>query len=151
MILSANAKPYAFSFDPAKTALLLSSFTSRTCFFMTYVDTIMSLISLLVDFQRDFIEEGGFGEIQGGNLAAVQAAVKPAAALLRLARKAGLTVVHTREGHEPRLRDCPTCKVRLCSFPSDRRERIFMPAAYTPSQCSKLKAHCGNRGTRPKG
>lgn len=65
----------------------------------------------LVDFQRDFLEGGGFGEIQGGNLAAVQESVKPAAAILKLARKAGLTVVHTREGHEPGLRDCPTSKV----------------------------------------
>ena len=65
----------------------------------------------LVDFQRDFLEGGGFREIQGGNLAAVQESVKPAAAILKLARKAGLTVVHTREGHEPGLRDCPTSKV----------------------------------------
>jgi|SRR5882757_3503836 nicotinamidase-related amidase len=64
-----------------------------------------------VDFQRDFLENGGFGEIQGGNLAAVQASVKPAAAILKLARRAGLTVVHTREGHDPALRDCPTSKV----------------------------------------
>jgi hypothetical protein len=28
MILSAAAQPYAFSFDPAKTALLLSQFAS---------------------------------------------------------------------------------------------------------------------------
>lgn len=70
----------------------------------------------LVDFQRDFLEDGGFGEIQGGNLAAVQASVKPAAAILKLARKAGLTVVHTREGHEPGLRDCPTSKVGSSHF-----------------------------------
>lgn len=76
------------------------------------------LIASLVDFQRDFLEEGGFGEVQGGNLAAVQESVKPAAAVLKLARKAGFTVVHTREGHEPGLRDCPTCKVGRKSFPS---------------------------------
>jgi Isochorismatase family len=66
-----------------------------------------------VDFQRDFIEEGGFGHLQGGDLSTVQAAVPIAVKVLRLARKAGLTVVHTREGHEPGLKDCPTPKVRL--------------------------------------
>lgn len=30
MLLSADAKPYAFRFDPAKTALLLSQFATRT-------------------------------------------------------------------------------------------------------------------------
>ena len=71
----------------------------------------MTSIAYPVDFQRDFIESGGFGEIQGGDLTAVQASVKPAAAILQLARKAGLTIVHTREGHEPDLLDCPTPKV----------------------------------------
>lgn len=79
---------------------------------------------LLVDFQRDFMEDGGFGEIQGGNLAAVQASVKPAAAILKLARKAGLTVVHTREGHEPGLRDCPTCKVSCNAFSCTDAKKI---------------------------
>jgi nicotinamidase-related amidase len=69
------------------------------------------LLRHLVDFQRDFLESGGFGEIQGGDLTAVQASVGPAAAVLKLARRAGLTVVHTREGHDPGLQDCPTCKV----------------------------------------
>jgi nicotinamidase-related amidase len=65
----------------------------------------------LVDFTHDFVENGGFREIQGVDLAAIQASVKPAAAIPKLARKAGLTIVNTREGHEPGLRDCPTCKV----------------------------------------
>lgn len=108
MILSAEARPYAFKFDPAKTALLLSQFTSMLA--IQWINVIF--IAILVDYQRDFIEDGGFGEIQGGNLAAVQASVGPAAAVLKLARKAGIMIVHTREGHEPGLRDCPTCKVR---------------------------------------
>jgi nicotinamidase-related amidase len=102
MILSADAKPYAFSFDPAKTALIL------------------------IDFQRDFLENGGFGEIQGGKLTAVQAAVKPAAAMLKLARRAGLTVVHTREGHEPGLRDCPTSKLtRQANAPNSKHTVVI--------------------------
>ncbi len=73
-----------------------------------------------VDFQRDFIEPGGFGEIQGVRLDAVAKAVGPAAEVLKLARAAGLTVVHTREGHEPGLRDCPTCKVKTCPIIDNR-------------------------------
>jgi len=73
-------------------------------------------IASSVDFQRDFIETGGFGEIQGGDLTAVKASVGPAAAVLKFARRAGLMVVHTREGHEPSLRDCPTSKASPNSF-----------------------------------
>ncbi|KIM37908.1 hypothetical protein M413DRAFT_448173 [Hebeloma cylindrosporum] len=102
MLLSADAKPYAFTFEPAKTALIL------------------------VDFQRDFLENGGFGDLQGGNLAAVQASVGPAAAVLKLARRVGLTVVHTREGHEPGLRDCPTCKLtRLANAPNSKHTVVI--------------------------
>lgn len=59
-------------------------------------------------------------------------------------------VVHTREGHEPNLTDCPTCKVhRLVPFPwiDDNGSSV----AYTPSQCPGFKTYYGDRGTRPKG
>ena len=103
-----------------------------------------------VDFQRDFIEEGGFGEVQGGSLAAVQDAVKPAAKILKLSRRAGLMVVHTREGHEPSLRDCPTCKVdRLVPLPWIDNNRSSV--AYTTSKCSWFKTYCGNWRTGSKG
>jgi hypothetical protein len=107
---SVNATPYAYTFDPAKTALVLSqpiSYYSRTIF--THL--------LSVDFQGDFILEGGFGEVQGANLKSVQDAVGPAKKLLDLSRKAGLTVIHTREGHDPSLKDCPTPKVDFARSP----------------------------------
>lgn len=62
------------------------------------------------------MEPGGFGEVQGGNLEAVQASVGPASKILDLARKSGLTVIHTREGHVQDLRDCPSCKVCLLAI-----------------------------------
>lgn len=108
----------------------------------------MNLITFSVDFQRDFLEDGGFGEVQGGNLTAVQASVGPAAAVLKLARRAGMTVVHTREGHEPGLRDCPTCKVRLIFFHLNSCQQAFFLIAYTSSQCSKFKAYRSDRGNR---
>lgn len=81
------AKPYAFKFPPRKTALLM------------------------IDLQRDFLLEGGFGEIEGGNLEAVQASILPNMKLLETARKVGLPVFHTREGHNPDLSDCPSSKL----------------------------------------
>lgn len=86
-ILSFNAKPYDFSFPLKQTALLV------------------------IDMQRDFICTGGFGEIQGGNLTAVQESIVPTGQLLRACRSAGMTIFHTREGHVPDLSDLPSSKV----------------------------------------
>jgi hypothetical protein len=94
----------------------LYSVSPQTCSLSSGLGGVLIAIASLVDFQRDFLEDGGFGEVQGGNLTAVQESVKPAAAVLKLARRAGLTIIHTREGHEPGLRDCPTCKVSPTSF-----------------------------------
>jgi nicotinamidase-related amidase len=74
-IVSFDAKPYAFSFPLKHTALLV------------------------IDMQRDFLLAKGFGEIQGGNLEAVQASIAPTKKLLEACRGAGMTIVHTREGY----------------------------------------------------
>lgn len=84
---SIDAKPYAFTFPVRQTALLV------------------------IDMQRDFILNGGFGDIQGGNLTDVQASVAPTKALLEACRDAGLTIVHTREGQVPDMSDCPSSKL----------------------------------------
>ena len=81
------AKPYDFSFPLHKTALLV------------------------IDMQRDFLLEGGFGQIQGGSLEAVQASIAPTKKLLNTFRQAKLAVFHTREGHMPDLSDCPSSKL----------------------------------------
>ena len=81
------AKPYDFSFPLAKTALLV------------------------IDMQRDFLLDGGFGQIQGGWLEAVQASIAPTQRLLSTCRRAGLPIFHTREGHKPDLSDCPSSKL----------------------------------------
>ena len=85
--LTIDAKPYAFTFPIRHTALLV------------------------IDMQRDFILNGGFGDIQGGNLADVQASVAPTKDLLEACRHAGLTIVHTREGQVPDMSDCPSSKL----------------------------------------
>lgn len=85
--LTIEAKPYPFSFPLENTALLV------------------------IDMQRDFILAGGFGEIQGGNLEAVQASIAPTKSLLEACRNAGMQIFHTREGQVPSLADCPSSKL----------------------------------------
>ena len=86
-VLAVPAKPYEFSFPPLKTALLV------------------------IDMQRDFLLQGGFGHIQGGSLEAVQASIAPTTRLLSTFRQAGLAIFHTREGHKRDLSDCPSSKL----------------------------------------
>lgn len=80
------AKPFPMTFDPATTALIV------------------------IDMQRDFIEEGGFGATLGNEVAPLQAIVPTTARLIAAARQAGLAVIHTRECHAPDLSDCPPAK-----------------------------------------
>ncbi len=66
---------------------------------------------LIIDMQRDFLESGGFGESLGNDVRLLRAAIAPCRALLDGARKAGLLVIHTREGHRPDLSDAPSTKL----------------------------------------
>jgi len=66
---------------------------------------------LLIDMQRDFLEPGGFGAALGNDVARLAPAVEGCRRALALARRAGLLVVHTREGHRPDLADAPAAKV----------------------------------------
>ncbi|KAK4939424.1 hypothetical protein LTR10_020321 [Elasticomyces elasticus] len=95
-VLTIEAKPYPFTFPLKSTALLV------------------------IDMQRDFILPGGFGDIQGGNLEAVQASIAPTKALLQACRNAGVHIFHTREGQVPSLADCPSSKlIRQAAAPGN--------------------------------
>jgi nicotinamidase-related amidase len=66
---------------------------------------------VIIDMQRDFLEPGGFGETLGNDVSLLGAAVGPCRAVLETARRKGMFVVHTREGHRPDMSDAPKAKV----------------------------------------
>ena len=87
------AEPYEFAFEPTRTALLM------------------------IDFQRDFVYPGGFGESLGNDTSLLLRAVEPAKRVLEACRAAGVFVIHTREGHRPDLSDLPAAKYRRGNAP----------------------------------
>lgn len=82
-----QAEPYALDSEAGSTALLI------------------------IDMQRDFLEPGGFGEMLGNDVSLLRSAIAPTARVLEAARRAGLAVIHTREGHRPDLTDAPPSKL----------------------------------------
>ncbi|OAN35765.1 cysteine hydrolase family protein [Mycolicibacterium iranicum] len=81
---------------------------------------------VVIDMQRDFLLPGGFGESLGNDVDQLLKVVPPLAALIAAARAAGIMVVHTREGHQPDLSDCPPAKLNR-GAPS---KRIGDPGKY---------------------
>ncbi len=82
-----QAEPFPLEFDPGTTALVI------------------------IDMQRDFVLPGGFGEKLGNDTSLLLAAVEPCKRALDAARRKGMLVIHTREGHRPDLTDCPPAKL----------------------------------------
>ena len=67
---------------------------------------------LVIDMQRDFCSTGGYAAQAGLDVDRLSSVISNIRLMLDAARAAGMTVVHTREGHLPDLSDCPPEKLR---------------------------------------
>jgi biuret amidohydrolase len=80
-MIAVHADPHPYTFPPDRVALLC------------------------IDFQRDFMEAGGFGESLGNDVSRLRTTIRPTQAVLAEFRRHGWPVIHTREGHRPDLTD----------------------------------------------
>ena len=80
------ARPFVFPFNKRKAALLI------------------------IDMQRDFLEQGGFGAALGNDVTRLGTIVPAVSRLLQGWRAHDLTIIHTMECHRPDLSDLPLSK-----------------------------------------
>jgi nicotinamidase-related amidase len=85
------ADPYAWPYDGA-------------------IDTDRTAL-ILIDWQTDFCGPGGYVDAMGYDLDLTRGGLAPTAVVLAAAREVGMTIIHTREGHEPDLSDLPPNKL----------------------------------------
>ena len=90
--MAVAAQPYPFDLHPERCALVI------------------------IDMQRDFMEPGGFGDALGNDVGLLRRCIRPLSELLGAARRAGMLIVHTREGHRPDLADLPPAKKARGNF-----------------------------------
>ena len=93
-MLSIPARPYAYALPSLEQTALI-----------------------VIDMQRDFLEPGGFGAMLSNPVERLQQIVPVVERLLQACRQAGMTIIHTLEGHQPDLSDCPAAKRQRGQLP----------------------------------
>jgi nicotinamidase-related amidase len=86
-VVTVDAEPSAVTIDLAATALMV------------------------IDMQKDFLYPDGFGAFLGNDVNLLLRTVAPIQSVLAAARRRGMLIIHTREGHLPDLSDCPPNKL----------------------------------------
>lgn len=73
--------------------------------------TLQGTALLVIDMQRDFLHPDGYAARAGLDISGLRNAIEPVRQVLAVARRKGILVIHTREGHAPDLADCPAPKL----------------------------------------
>jgi len=74
---------------------------------------------IAVDMQKDFCGSQGYVDTMGYDLSQTQRAINPIKNVLETVRKTEISVVHTREGHDPELADAPFNKLLRSKMAGD--------------------------------
>jgi len=87
-----NSSPRPFAFEVERSALVI------------------------IDVQNDFCSPGGYMDHAGADLRMMRRPVEPIRAVLKEARRVGMHVIYTREGHRPGLETAPASFMERTAF-----------------------------------
>jgi carbamate kinase len=101
-----DSEPYAW---PYNGSLNPSSTVSSSFFGVIPSDSFKKAL-VIIDMQRDFLDPAGYIGSMGYSTEGTRKTIEPIGRLLKEAREQGYHVIHTREGHQSDLSDCPGVK-----------------------------------------